>query len=451
MDTYVTESSFDKEGFCYFKEKKIKHIVIGALPSEEVTTLYLGRSGRETYSVVDSILKKHPKRIEAPCQDVPRCGGCVFQSLDYKAQLAHKQQMVVELFPRFTSCIRPIIASPKTFGYRGKMDFSFSQDKQGNKYLGLTQAKGAGRVMATKYCHLAPKWMNDLLKLFQDDFSKSDLCAYDRKGEGDLKCLIMREGHNTQEKMVVLEVVAHPKSHLKKEHIEFFKKRVLDFDPAISFYLRVVQIMKGVPTQHYEMHLLGPEAIHETLTIGQKQLKFKISPSAFFQPNPYSAEILFQTIFDIVKTLNIQTCCDLFCGTGTIGMAISSLVKSCVGVEINPYAIFDAKANAELNQIEHLSFFADDAAKFIASNNQVFDLTIVDPPRAGLGQKACELVTNLGSKFVLYVSCNPKTQALDLEILESKNYEVLMIQPLDQFPHTNHVENIILLQKTDGL
>jgi 23S rRNA (uracil1939-C5)-methyltransferase len=441
------QEAFDSEGFCFFKEKKLKHIVLGALPQEEVKATFVGRKHKELFYVLDESIKKNPHRVDAPCLDVPRCGGCVFQTFDYKAQLEHKLAKIKTLFPDDTDLIKQIISSPKVFAYRSKMDFSFSQNKALEKFLGLTQAKGNGRVIMTKTCHLATSWMNEVLKRAQAAFVSSSLLAYDRKGHGDVRSFIVRQPSFTQEKMVILEVVAHGESQIKKTQIDEFMQFVTGGDKTISCFLRIVQMIPKVPTQIYEMHLSGPLHIHEKLKIEDKELTFKISPSAFFQPNSHSAQILFNEIARIVKSLKVKKVCDLFCGTGTISLCVSAYVDSCVGIELNPYAVFDALENKELNQITNVEFIAKDASDYINETNEIFDLVIVDPPRAGLGLKACQLLQKFKARYILYVSCNPLTQAIDLKTLKESGYKACLIQPLDQFPHTNHVENIILLEK----
>lgn len=441
------EEAFDSEGFCFFKEKKLKHIVLGALPSEEVKASFVGRGRKELFYVLEECMTKNPSRVSPCCSDVPRCGGCVFQSFDYQAQLGYKAGKIKGLFLEQSHLVKPIYASPKIFEYRSKMDFSFSQNKAGDKFLGLTQAKGNGRVMMTTRCALATPWMNEILKKGQEAFLASSLSAYDRKGQGDVRSLIVRQPPFSQEKMIILEVVAHKESGIKKKQIDDFFKYMTACDPAISCFLRIVQMIPKVPTQIYEMHLAGPLHIHEFLTIEDKTLKFKISPSAFFQPNSFSAHILFNEIARIVKTLNVKKVCDLFCGTGTISLCIAPYVESCIGIEVNPYAVFDALENKELNQVSNVSFIAQDAHDYIKDTDDKFDLVIVDPPRAGLGLKACRLLEKFQAPYILYVSCNPVTQAIDYKILKESGYQIVLIQPLDQFPHTNHVENIILLKK----
>lgn len=441
------QEAFDSEGFCYFKEKKLKHIVLGALPSEEVKASFVGRKRKELFYILEESITKNPLRVSPLCSDVPRCGGCVFQTFDYQAQLDYKSAKIKALFLEDSDLIKPIYASPKIFAYRSKMDFSFSENKAGQKFLGLTQAKGNGRVMMTTHCHLASSWMNDMLKKGQDAFLSSSLLAYDRKGQGDVRSLIVRQPPFSQEKMLILEVVAHGDSHIKKGQIDEFFKFMTSGDQTISCFLRIVQMIPKVPTQIYEMHLGGPLHIHEYLKIEDKTLKFKISPSAFFQPNSYAAELLFNEIARIVKSLHVKKVCDLFCGTGTISLCIAPYVDSCVGIELNPYAVFDALENKELNQVCNVTFIAQDASDYIKQTDEVFDLVIVDPPRAGLGLKACKLLEKFQARYVLYVSCNPVTQAIDLKILKESGYQVSFMQPLDQFPHTNHVENIILLEK----
>lgn len=449
MDKHKLHETFDQEGFSYFKEKKFKHIILGALPSEEVTATFVGRKHKELFYIIDKCETASKDRITPPCDDVPRCGGCVFQSLQYSAQLQFKLEKIRALFSEDAAIVEAVIPSPKIFQYRSKMDYSFSQNKAGDKFLGLTQAKGNGRVIMTKTCHLASEWMNQMLKKAQEFFLSSELLAYDRKGHGDVRCFVVRQPSFSQEKMIVLEVVAHEHSHIKKAEIQAFFKAVAGDDSDVSCFLRIVQMIPKVPTQIYEMHISGPTHIHETLTVAGKKLKFKISPSAFFQPNSYSAEILFNKVAEIVRSLHVKKVCDLFCGTGTISLVIADFVESCVGIELNPYAVFDANENKQINHITNVSFIAQDAQEFIKESSEVFDLVIVDPPRAGLGNKACELMGKFKARYCLYVSCNPVTQAIDLHILKKQGYCVKLIQPLDQFPHTNHVENIILLEKNE--
>jgi 23S rRNA (uracil1939-C5)-methyltransferase len=449
MDTFFTQEAFDNEGFCFSKENKAKNIILGALPSEEVRASLLAKKRKDRFFIINEVIKKNPYRVEAPCVDVPRCGGCVFQHYDYMGQLELKKTRIHTLFPDDKQNCLEIIPSPKIFQYRSKMDFSFSQNKSGDKFLGLTQAKGSGRVMNTHSCQLASLWANQVLKITQENFKASHLKAYDRSGEGDLRTLITREGVNTHEKMVILEIVAHQNSAFKKKDIDFFFEKLKELHKDTSCYLRVVQMIPKIPTQFYEMHLSGPLHIQETIQIKDKSYHFKISPSAFFQPNSYSAQKLFEAIVDIVRPLKPLKVLDLFCGTGTIGLVLAPYVKSCVGVEINPYAIFDAKENAELNAISNISFVTQDAALFIKDNMEHFNLVVVDPPRAGLGPKTCQMLCDIKSDYILYVSCNPVTQANDVLLLKEKGYGLCHIQPLDQFPHTNHCENIILLKSKD--
>jgi 23S rRNA (uracil-5-)-methyltransferase RumA len=449
MDQFSLHEAFDQEGFSFFKVAKKKHTVIGALPSETVTATFVGRKTKESFYIVDEVLSPHKDRITPRCQHVPRCGGCVMQNLDYKAQLYYKSEKIKNLFLDFQDKILPILSSPVIYQYRGKMDFSFSQNKAGEKFLGLTQAKGAGRVINTVNCSLCEDWVNEALNILQESFKSSELQAYDRKGHGDLRSVILRQGMFTQEKMIVLEVIAHPNSEInKKALIEFLKPLKEHFkEENISYYLRIVQMIPKVPTQIYEMHLGGPLHISEVLKIDERDLKFKISPSAFFQPNPRCAAILFNKICEIVKPLGGGVLIDLFCGTGTIGLCLARYFDEVIGIEINPYAVFDAKENSEINGIKNISFVAEDAASFVKTTTVKPNVVTVDPPRAGLGIKACSYILNLSPSYILYISCNPVTQQIDTQQILDGGYQVMLIQPLDQFPHTNHIENIILFKK----
>lgn len=453
MDQFSLHEAFDQEGFSFSKVAKKKHTVIGGLPSETVTAIFVGRKNKESFYILDEVLTPHKDRVVPLCQDVPRCGGCVMQHLDYKRQLHYKLEKIQNLFPEHQDKILPIIASPSLYQYRGKMDFSFSQNKSGEKFLGLTQAKGGGRVINTVACSLCEGWVNQALRILQESFKNSILQAYDRRGNGDLRSVILRQGIFTQEKMIVLEVVAHSHSAInKKALLEFLKPLKEHFeDENVSYYLRIVQMIPKVPTQIYEMHLGGPLHISEVLTIDGQDLKFKISPSAFFQPNPRCATVLFNKICEIIKPIACGTLVDLFCGTGTIGICLARYFDQVIGIEINPYAVFDAKENSEINHINNITFLAEDAASFVKATDIKPNVVTVDPPRAGLGVKACSYLLNLVPNYILYISCNPITQQIDTKQILEGGYEVEIIQPLDQFPHTNHIENIILFKKKQTL
>jgi 23S rRNA (uracil1939-C5)-methyltransferase len=245
--------------------------------------------------------------------------------------------------------------------------------------------------------------------------------------------------------MAMLTVSGDPRFALTRQQLNGFIAALND--PKMSIFLRVQQAIAGSPTQFFEMHLSGPDHICEQLQIQQRTLTFKISPTSFFQPNTEQAEVLYNKALEIAGLTPYATVYDLYCGTATIGMAFALQAEKVIGIELNPHAIFDAKVNAEVNQISNIELHCGDVGKVLSQAAVLGpDLAIVDPPRAGLDPLALEALKRLQPKQILYISCNPKTQALN--IAELPGYKILIVQPVDQFPHALHIENIVLLAKS---
>ncbi|MCB1213010.1 MAG: class I SAM-dependent RNA methyltransferase, partial [Chlamydiia bacterium] len=222
----------------------------------------------------------------------------------------------------------------------------------------------------------------------------------------------------------------------------------------LSLFLRVQQVQKGSPTQYYEMHLDGSEHYTEELliepsTLPKRSFRFKVSPSAFFQPNPRQAERLYARALEMAELNANQTLWDLCCGIGSIGICAAPHVAAVVGVEVMPEAILDARQNAEMNGVENIRFFCEEVGNvaLLAQREGLAlpDVVIVDPPRAGLGEVGIEAICRLAPQRLIYISCQPKTQADDLVALTQRGYRCVALQPVDQFPQTPHLENIALL------
>jgi 23S rRNA (uracil1939-C5)-methyltransferase len=252
--------------------------------------------------------------------------------------------------------------------------------------------------------------------------------------------LILREGKRTQDRMVMLTVSGNPEYALKRTQINSLVDAVKGDN--VSVFLRIQQTQKGSPTQFYEMHLHGPDHIREELNA----LSFKISPTSFFQPNTCAAEKLYARALELCTLHPDQLVFDLYCGTATLGMICARQVKKVIGIELNPHAVFDAKSNMEHNQIKNMEIHCGDVGKLLKERQwERPDLVILDPPRAGLDAVAIAHVIALNPKQILYVSCNPATQAENIKKFIESGYLLKEIQPVDQFPHTMHIENIALL------
>lgn len=398
-----------------------------------------------------------PERISPRCIHFAVCGGCRLQHISYENQLAFKESLVKKLFtPWETAEFFPILGADSPWTYRNKMEFSFSQNKAGDRFLGLMMAKG--RVVDLQECHLVNQWFMTALNAVREWWKSTAIIAYNPyKDTGALRTLTVREGLNSGDRYVFLTVSGNPDYALQKSDIHAFvetlKQHVTPTIPGskLGISLRIHQAIKGQPTQFFDMPLFGPDFVRESLTVGSSTLDFQISPVAFFQPNPKQAEKLFSRAIEMAEVSADAVVYDLFCGTGTLGICAAPMVKQVVGIELIPEAVYDARANAAANGLENVTFLEGDVHSLLqeiveTSRFPAPDLVFVDPPRVGLGEKALSTLLKMQPPTILYISCNPKTQAEDVKILSEK-YRVVAVQPVDQFPQTPHIENIVLLRR----
>ncbi|MCP5492069.1 MAG: 23S rRNA (uracil(1939)-C(5))-methyltransferase RlmD [Chlamydiales bacterium] len=409
--------------------------VFGALPGEQIIAQKIKRGKARLLSIET----KSPDRVDARCSHAGSCGGCAFQTLDYSAQLLLKQNRIQSLF---THPVNPIIPCDEPFQMRNKMEFSFSQDKAGNKFLGLHMPAAKGRVIDIEHCHLVAPWFSDALQAVRTWWSSNNLNAFHpHRQTGALRTLTMREGKRTGSRMVILTVDGAAREELTQNHLSAFKAL---FDQDTSLFLHIHQAIAGKPTELFEMHLQGPDHLSEELHLEDRILKFSISPAAFFQPNTYQAEKLYTAALKLCLPLH-GSVYDLYAGVASLGILFAPYASDVTSVEINPYSICDAETNIELNGITNLKLIRSDVALALADLPKKPALALIDPPRAGLGPKAIAHLKELNPDQILYISCNPNTQAQDIEQLSA--YEIKTLQPVDQFPHTPHLENIALLVK----
>lgn len=399
--------------------------------------------------------------VHSRCPHVSVCGGCKRQQTSYADQIQEKQKSIENLFAepiQNGAVLFPIIPCDDPWEYRNKMEYTFSQNRAGDRFLGLMlSASRRGHVFNVEECHLAPPWFTDVLGEVRSWWVESGIQAYyTYKDEGSLRTLILREGKRTGDKMAMLTVSGNPAFALDKTQISSFVEVVKRALPEtewanLSVFLRIHQIAKGTPTQFFELHLHGPAHIKECLNIKNTQLNFKISPTSFFQTNTEQAEKLYARAIEMLELSGKEHVFDLYCGTATLSMALALAAEKVVGIELNPHAVFDAEENKVLNNISNLEIFCGDVGKVLAAlrkdpDFRSPDAIVVDPPRCGLDAAALENVIALNPKKILYISCNPKTQEENIRFLTQAGYRLMQLQPVDQFPHTLHTENIALLE-----
>lgn len=460
----VKITSFNRKGFGrseihLSKERASSLEVIGAVSQDELKVkLWAKKKGKWQADLIE-VLTPSPDRIKPLCSHVPLCGGCTWQQMSYEAQLKEKQRRLEVLFKplihQTPSVLLPILPCGHPFYYRNKMEFSFSQNKEGEKFLGLIIAGSKGRVFHLQECMLASPWVSQVVKQVRKWWEASPIQAYRLDNTGSLRTLTVREGIRTGHKLVMLTVSGHPEFALNRIQLEEFVTAIkescsLEELAHLSIFLRIQQIHKGSPTQFFEMNLFGPDHFEEQLDIpikGMKPLQFKISPTSFFQPNTTQAERLYAECLKCVTSPKKHVL-DLYSGIATLGIAFASIAEKVTAIEINPHACFDAVSNCELNHISHLEVICGDVGEKLKALSCQPDLVIVDPPRTGLGKEAICYLKQLRTHELLYVSCNPNTQVQDLQELINFGYSIVKLQPVDQFPHTTHIETIAFLKYT---
>ena len=393
----------------------------GALPGEIVRISKRGRNVR-----LQEIIQPHEKRCLPRCSHVPVCGGCTLQQWDYPGQLANKQRLIEGLFDH---PVRPIIPSPKLFRYRNKMEFTFS----GN-HLGLMMPGGRGRVLSLKECHLCNPWMVRSLEGVRRWWAMTGLEAYYApKNVGSLRFLCLREGLRTGDRLAMLTASADtPPTEAQLELLAQIYPNLL---------LRLEKQQKGEQTRFFDHLISGKSHLFEEIS----GLRFKVSATAFFQPNTEAAEKLYDVALKLAGIKPSDVVYDLYCGTGTMGILAARHAREVHGIELNHQAAQDGRENAALNGISNITIHAGDVGEVLKGLPQA-DLLLVDPPRVGLSKEARSQLLRLKTSKIVYVSCNPRSQAQDIQYLTQHGYKITAIQPVDQFPHTAHVENVVCLE-----
>lgn len=423
---------------------------------------------------LEKIITPSSERIPARCPHFGVCGGCRLQHVLPAQQVQLKQEKVTHLIVPLgdlSTLHLPIQAAENVWEYRNKMEFSFSSNAKGERYLGLIGLQGKGRAINLDVCYLVRPWMAELLKVVRQWWEKHSLTSYHPyRNVGSLRTLTLREGFASGDRLVMLTVSGNPEDALSHEAISDWVKLMQGFccqdkpDATLSCFVRIQQANKGSPTQFYEMLLSGPGVVREELVVQAQTetppqtLKFEIGPTSFFQPNPKQAERLYSLALQMASLTKQTTLYDLCCGTATLGIAAARFVRNVVGVELSPEALLDAKMNCTLNECTNVVLHKGDVAVVVArlaseeAEKEVKEegtrrVVIVDPPRAGLVEAAHRAILALLPEQILSISCNPVTQARDIKSWVAAGYRLVKVQPVECFPHTPHIENIALLER----
>jgi len=433
--------------------------VTGVVPGDIVDVLITRSKNNYKEGIPVKIHSYSSRREPAFCKHFGDCGGCKWQEMPYEDQLGYKQKEVASALKHIGRVegvpVMPILASENKLYYRNKLEYTFCKHKYlpkemlGNKDISKDQpalgfhARGLfDKVIHIDHCYLQGDPSNRLRNEIGQYALENGYTFYDmRQHVGELRNLVIRTS-TTGELMCIL-IFADASKDRQVQLLEF----VADRFPEITALLYIVNQKMNDTYNDLDVHVFrGRDHIFEEM----EGLKFKIGPKSFYQTNPQQAYELYKVAREFAQLDGSELVYDLYTGTGTIANFVARKAKKVIGVEYVPEAIEDAIFNSQMNGIDNTQFYAGDmkdvlSDAFIAENGQP-DVIITDPPRAGMHADVVATILRASPKKIVYVSCNPATQARDVNIL-SPNYVVTKIQPVDMFPHTFHLENVILLEK----
>lgn len=382
-----------------------------------------------------------PKEEQKVCPLANKCGGCDYQGIPYEQQLKKKEQEVRKLM-KGLGTVSPIIGAENPYHYRNKVHAVFARQKNGEIVSGIYQ-EGTHKVVPVDRCQIENEKADEIIVAIRKLLKSFKIKVYDEDTDyGLLRHVMVRTGQATGQIMVVL-VVRTPIFPSKNN----FVKALRQLHPEIT------TIVLNVNERHTTMVLgdrnipiYGPGYIEDELC----GCRFRLSPTSFYQINPQQTERLYKTAMMLARLNKRDRVIDAYCGIGTIGMVAARTVREVIGIELNAEAVRDANANAKRNKMDNIRFVQGDAGRFMegmADREESADVVFMDPPRSGSSEAFLKSLLILGPKKIVYISCNPETQARDLKVLCRKDYRVEAIQPVDLFPWTGHVETVVLLVK----
>lgn len=375
------------------------------------------------------------------------CGGCIYQDFSYEEQLEIKETQVIELLQKSgIQCddIEHIIPSFDIYGYRNKMEYTFGdQVKGGDMTLGMHQKGKFMSIITVDQCQIVDTDFNEILRATLNFCNEHGYAQYNKKSHlGFMRNLIVRKGVRTRE-LLVNVVTSSQEKFDDAAFVSLIQNLKLN-NEIVGILHTINDSMSDAVICEQLKTLYGRDYYMEEIM----GLKFKVSAFSFFQTNPKAIERLYLDALSMIDDFEGKIAYDLFCGTGTISQALALKAQKVVGIEIVEEAVSSAIVNAKLNGLTNCEFIAGDVFKILDSTEIAFpDVIVVDPPRVGIHPKALKKIVSYGVDQILYISCNPKTLALDLQILQECAYKVKKVKIYDNFPFTKHVECAVLLSK----
>ncbi|HIW44996.1 MAG TPA: 23S rRNA (uracil(1939)-C(5))-methyltransferase RlmD [Candidatus Prevotella stercoripullorum] len=457
----VTITDYAAEGKALARVDDLVVFVPFAVPGDVVDLQVRRKKHSYCEAEIIRIVKPSDIRVKPQCAHFGLCGGCKWQSVPYAEQLKMKQRQVHDQLTRIGKVelpdILPILGSEKTFGYRNKLEFGCSDKRWLTKEevaaeTEYTQMNAIGfhitgafdKILPIEKCWLMDDLHNRIRNAIRDYAYVTGMTFFNQRSKHGLLRDIVIRNSDTGEWMVLVQF--HYDEEGDEERAKALLQHIADRFPEISSLLYVDNQKFNDTFNDLDIQVFkGNGYIYETMD----GLKFKVGPKSFYQTNTDQALRLYSVARDFVGLTGEELVYDLYTGTGTIANFVARKAHKVIGIEYVPEAIEDAKINSEINGIDNTEFYAGDMKDiltddFIAVNGRP-DVIITDPPRAGMHPDVVQTIIRTGAKRIVYVSCNPATQARDLALLD-QYYKVKAVQPVDMFPHTPHVENVVLLE-----
>ncbi|MFD0589053.1 23S rRNA (uracil(1939)-C(5))-methyltransferase RlmD [Paenibacillus sp. GCM10027627] len=429
------------EGVGYYKRKAV--FVEGALPGEVVkANVTKAESGYLNASLVE-IEKKSPDRAEPPCPVYEECGGCQLQHMNYEAQLAAKEEIVREAFQRYAGIeelpMRPILGMENPWGYRNKAQLQAG--KQGDDIITGLYSAGTHKLVDISGCEVQHPVVNEVMEGTKEVLAELDIAIYnERTRQGAVRTVVARVAQATGHVQLTLILDMDKLPDARR-----FVQRIREKLPMVKTIAQNVNKGKS-PLIFGERTtvLWGDERLNETLG----DVRFSLSPRAFFQLNPEQTVKLYDAAKEAASLTGKELVVDAYCGTGTIGMWLAPEAREVRGIELIPEAVRDARSNADTSGITNTRFFEGRAEELLpqwVEQGVRPDVVVVDPPRTGCELPLLQAIAQAKPKRLVYVSCNPSTLAKDCKVLLGNGYQLEWVQPVDMFPQTSHVESVVLM------
>lgn len=447
----IVAQGYEGEGIAKIDEK-YPVFIEGALIGEKVKVLITKVKKNFAYGKLVEIIEESSTRCDSKCGIYKRCGGCKLQHMTYEEQLKFKKNRVIDCIERIGkldgSLVNDVIGMEHPYRYRNKVQLPVGIFN-GELKIGFFAAR-SHNIIDMEECYIQDETADKILKITREWIDKYKIKPYIKDGEYDetgiIRHIMIRRGFTTNEVMAVLVTNGE-----KVPHINEWVSEVKNNIEGIH------SIIQNINTEKTNV-ILGKKCVtlwgEDTISDYIGEFKFNISPLSFFQVNPIQTDILYSKALEYAELTGNETVFDAYCGAGTITLFLSKKAKKVYGVEIIGEAIDNAIENAKTNGIDNAEFFVGKSEEVIPDllNKGIKpDVVVVDPPRKGCEESLLHAIAEVEPKRIVYVSCDPSTLARDLNILDSLGYKAKIVQPVDMFPHTAHVETVVKLTKTEGI